>query len=119
MLMSIESGAAITRIPHRQQWDAWRARLTDAQWSAIRAELISHIATGDLHTAGWIPGTDWAQTPFQPICEDACLGNKDAAALCFGLAVWVVMMEHEGIWGFGRYNLNDAPIRSMTYFRIP
>jgi hypothetical protein len=118
MLVAIESGENVTTIPHSAKWAAWRSRLSDAQWSAIRDELNRRIGEGEIHTSGWIPGADWSGTPFHAIYQDACLGNAMAAGLCFGIAVWVVLMEHPQKWSFGRYQLDNIPIRSMTYFRV-
>lgn len=57
-----------------------------------------HWLRGKLYKAGWC--------------------NYDAAALFFGLIVWRVFMEHDEAWSFGRYRLNNVPIRGLTYFRI-
>lgn len=118
MLLDISSGQRITKIPHIGDWTLWRSRLSDAQWNAVRDELNARITTTDVHTAGWMPGADWTGTPFQVLYDVACRGNADAAALCFGLAVWIVMMEHPDTWGFGRYEKDGVPIRSLTYFRV-
>lgn len=118
MLIQIDSGREITYIPHIGDWNTWRGRLTPEQWQAVRNELNARITAGEVHTAGWMPGADWNGTPFQPLYDVACRGNADAAALCFGLAVWVVMMEHPARWGFGRYEKDGIPIRSLTYFKL-
>lgn len=118
MLISMDTGEEISRIPHHRQWEEWRGRLSDAQWTEITEELQKRTTGSEVHTAGWIPGNDWTGTPFQTIYEVACRRNVEAAGLCFGLAVWVFMMEHDARWGFGKYDLNNVPIRSMTYFRL-
>jgi hypothetical protein len=118
MLISMDTGEQITRIPHSGQWRQWRSRMTDVQWTEVCEELEKRTNGGEVHTAGWIPGHDWTGSPFQPIHESACRGNIEASALCFGLAVWVFMMQHDARWSFGRYDVNDTPIRSMTYFRL-
>lgn len=118
MLVSLDSGREIDYTPHAPEWRAWRARLGDAQWQEISDELNRRIDAGKVHAAGWIPGGDWNGTVFQAIHDVACRGNAEAAALCFGLAVWEVIRERPDRWSFGRYEKDGIPIRSLTYFRL-
>lgn len=118
MLINVDSGQTISQIPHQDDWELWRGRLSEEQWLAVRDELNARITSGEVHTAGWMPGADWTGTPFQVLYDVACRGNADAAALCFGLAVWVVMMDHPDSWAFGRYEKDGVAIRSLTYFKV-
>lgn len=117
MLIDINSREAITRIPHRKDFEVWKAKLTEAEHSAIVEELNSRIGTDEVHTSSWIPGADWTDTAFEPIYS-ACNRDVDAAAKFFGLLLWVVMMEREETWAFGRYERSGIPIRGLTYFRV-
>ena len=81
MLIHIDSGREITYIPHAGDWNTWRGRLTQEQWQAVRDELNTRITSGEVHTAGWMPGADWNGTSFQPLYDVACRGNAEAAAL--------------------------------------
>ena len=108
----------ITHIPHQGEFDAWRSRLTPSHLEAIRVELQRKIAGDEIHTAGWMPGSDWTGTVWEPIYTNACQCDTVAAALCFGLFVWEAAMNHPDTWSFGRYEKDGIPIRSMTYFRI-
>ena len=118
MLYSLDSNTRITRIPHRDDYDTWRSRLTDEEYQAIYDNLHSRISDSEIETSSWIPGSDWTGTVFQPIYERACKCDTEAAAKFFGLIVWHVFMEHDKTWAFGKFELNNVPIAGLTYFRI-
>jgi hypothetical protein len=82
------------------------------------SELRSRIKCDEIHTSSWIPGANWTDTVFQPIYENACRYDPEAAAKCFGLILWAVLLDDEDVWGFGRYEKNDVPIEGMTYFKF-
>ena len=66
-------------------------------------ELDGMIDGDEVHVAGWMPGSDWTATDWEPIYTIACHGDYDQSAKCFGLFVWVAMMNHEENWpSFGR-----------------
>ena len=120
-LYSIGNGGQlreVTYTPHQAEFSLWRSRLTSEQIDAIHAELRDMIDGDEVHTAGWMPGHDWAGTVWEPIYTDACQSNIEASGNCFGLFVWEVMREHPDAWSFGRYERDGIPIRSLTYFRI-
>ena len=117
-LYSIDSQLYVEDIPHREDFALWRSCLTDGQFEAICDELLGMIDGAEIHTAGWMPGSDWTGTPWESIYTDACEYNEAAAGRCFGLFVWFVLREHPDTWGFGRYEKDGFPIRSMTYFRL-
>ena len=54
---------------------------------------------------------------FEPISK-AYGGDIEASSKIFGLIVWVVFMERKEQWGFGKYEVNGVPIKSITYFKI-
>jgi len=118
MLYSIDPFQEITHIPHERDYQRWRARLSDAEYEVIEAELGRRIGAGEVHTSSWIPGSDWSNTPFDPIYSKACEYDDVASGLCFGLFLWVVMQKHSDAWAFGRYEKDGIPIRGLTYFRI-
>lgn len=118
VLWDIDKGKLVQNIPHRKQYESWVSRLSQDEVKDIKSEILQRIKGDEIATAGWIPGSDWRGTPFQAIYEKACRFDQDAAAKCFGLIVWVTMMEHEDYWGFGKYELNCMPINSMTYFKV-
>lgn len=118
MLWDVYNNKEINNIPHKREYDVWISRMTQAEIQGIKTEILKRIEGDEIATAGWIPGSNWSGTPFHSIYEQACRFDEDASAKCFGLMVWETMMEHEDYWGFGRYELNNLPIRSMTYFKV-
>jgi len=118
MLYSLDRFQLVTTVPHNREFVAWTSRLSAAEIKAIKDELNHRINGSEVQTSSWIPGSNWTGTVFQPIYEKACLKNVDAAAMCFGLILWQVMMERPEEWSFGRYKLKDIPIEGLTYFRI-
>lgn len=118
MLFDIPSEKPITRLPHAREFLAWTSRLTQTQFDAILDELDRKIDTGEIHTAGWMPGKVWTGTPFQAIYEDACNEQDNLAGMCFGQFVFLAMMDRSEAWACGRYEKDGLPIQSLTYFRI-
>ena len=118
MLWDVMKNQLITRIPHKSYYDTWISRMSEEELQDIREEILRRIQGDEVATAGWIPGADWNGTPFFKIFDKACNRDENAAGMCFGLIVWTTFMEHEDRWGFGRYELNDLPIQSMTYFKV-
>ncbi len=123
MLLAVETGKYIEDIPHRADFERWRSRLSEPDFQAISAALNERaddaVAGSQVLTAGWIPGNDWASTVYEPIYQTACDQNAEEAGLCFGLFVWVVLQRRDSdVWGFGRYEKDGVPIRSMTYFLV-
>ena len=119
MLVDMMSGRVIINVPFAPQYRAWMALMTAAEIGAIKAELNSMINGTEIQTAGWMPGSDWRGTPFQPIYEKAARYNPDIAAQCFGLMVWDVFMARPEKWTSGRFEKDGEPIGSRTYFQIP
>ena len=65
-----------------------------------------------------MPGSDWTDTPFQPLYEKAARRSHTGAAKLFGLLVWSVFMDHPDRWGSGRYQKDGRDIGSRTYFKL-
>jgi hypothetical protein len=118
MIYSLESQSYITAVPHKGNFDQWRGRLTESEYSAIITDLTSRIQGTEIQTSSWIPGSDWTETVFDPIYSKACLQDERAAAKFFGLIVWQVIMDQPETWAFGRYEKDGVPIEGLTYFRI-
>jgi hypothetical protein len=118
MLYSVPELAAITKIPYEANYCLWTSRLTPDQLEAIRSRINEMIDNEAILTSCWMPGPDWEGIPFQAIYEQAANFNKEIAARCFGLMVWVAFMERPEAWGFGRYEKNGYPITGITYFRL-
>ncbi len=120
MLIDIKSDEEITNIPYPQMFDRLEKRLSPKQFEDVVAEIKQRIknAGDEIVTAGWLPGTDWSGTPFQPIYEIAARKNKEVAAKMFGLMVWYTIMKHPDRWGSGRFEKDGRPLSSRTYFRL-
>lgn len=118
MLIDVENREPISRIPHRDDFERWCARLPDEDYAAIVEELNAKIDGDEVHTSSWMPGSDWTGTVFQPIYSKACNHDVDAAARFFGLILWVVMQERPDCWAFGRYERDGVLIEGLTYFRV-
>jgi hypothetical protein len=116
-LFDLESRQQVTRIPYRSTYDLLRRRLTREEFDAIWDTLNAKINGDEIHTAGWMPGSDWNGTVYQPIYEKAARQNPDLAGRLFGLMVWVVFMERPERWITGRFEKDGEPIGSRTYFR--
>ena len=50
MLYSIESGQYIEHLPHEDDFNRWRSRLTDDEFQAIVNELNERISGDEIHT---------------------------------------------------------------------
>lgn len=120
MLIDIDTNKPITHIPHRAEFDACRARLSDEEFDAMvdRVNELIDAAGGEVATAGWLPGNDWAGTPFWPIYENAARLDRERAGLFFGQLVWFTVMNRPERWGSGKYEKDGVPIGAQTYFRL-
>ena len=72
----------------------------------------------EIATAGWLPGSDWTATPFQPIYEKAAREDYTRSAMFFGQLVWYAVMHRSERWASGRYEVDGRDIGSRTYFRL-
>lgn len=118
MLYEMMTGKPITRIPYESDYRQFMARMTPQEIGEIEAALNAMIDGTEIQTAGWMPGKDWSDTPFDPIYRKAAHCNEEVAARCFGLMVWVVFMKRPERWTSGRFEKNGEPIGSRTYFQL-
>lgn len=117
MIIDINTGKIKENIPHGKDYRQWRSKLSDNDYSKIVEDLNSKIDGEEIHTAGWMPGSDWTGTAYEPI-YNALGKNQQKAAMFFGLIVYTVFMDRPEKWGFGRFELEGKHIRSLTYFRL-
>ena len=103
-----------------KDFDAIRSRLDPTEFDAMvdRINELIDDAGGEIATAGWLPGSDWNGTPFQPIYDKAARHDYALSAKFFGLLVWYVIMHRPEKWASGRYEKDGREIGSRTYFRI-
>jgi hypothetical protein len=120
MLIDIVSEKEIKHVPYSGKFEALRRRLSDAEFGAMVARVneLINASGGEIATAGWLPGSDWTGTPFEPIYAKAARGDFEQSALFFGQLVWYTIMNRPERWGSGRYDLDGKAISSRTYFRV-
>lgn len=117
MLLSADSGRNVTKLLHANDFDRWRKRISDADYDKVVDAINSQIDDNEINTAGWMPGHDRTGTVYEPLYE-ACGKSVYQAGLFFGLIVFKILMDRtDAVWGFGRFEKDGIPIRSMTYFR--
>lgn len=117
-LKDLDSGKTITKVPYEGDFKRYLSRLDQAEIAAIRTTLAGMIEGQEIATAGWMPGSDWTGTVFQPIYDKAARRSYAQAAQCFGLFVWEAMMDHPEDWTSGRFYKDGEEIGSRTYFRV-
>lgn len=108
----------------RKDYDRWTKRMDAQDLDAIMGEfdrLIElRMQTQDpdrqIHTAGWIPGSDWIGTVWEPIYEKAALQEPGDAAMCFGLLCFLAFSRRDENWYVGKFELHGKDIGSNTYF---
>ena len=116
MLISVDTGAKVTKMPHAADFARWRKQISDADYEKVVEAINAEVDANDVNTAGWIPGSDWTGSAYEPLYY-ACGKNEKQAGLFFGLIVFKVLMERKDyVWGFGRFEKDGVAIRSMTYF---
>jgi hypothetical protein len=118
MLVDLMSGRPITSVPYKDEYRVFMSQMTPEEIRQIKETLNDMVDGDEIHTAGWMPGSDWTGTPFQAIYEKAARHSFRAAAQCFGLMVWEVFMERPEKWTSGRFEKDGKEIGSRTYFRI-
>jgi hypothetical protein len=111
------SGKRATQIPYEKDFTLFRTRLSPDEQAAVDAWIDERIAGDEIHTAGWMPGSNWIGTPLEPIYSKSARRDTDLAARAFGLFVYVRFMEHPEEWISGRFELHGRNIGSRTYFK--
>jgi len=119
MIYSLDTRSYIKDMQNSREYDIWRARISDEEYSGIISALKDGIEAYGIITSSWIPSSDWSGTVYEPIYERVCRGNEDHAARFFSLLLWEVILNHEDVWSFGCYHKDGLQIKGMTYFRLP
>jgi len=116
-LFDLETMQQVTEIPYKRDYNLYMSRHTQDEIAAIKEWVNAKIDSDKIHTAGWMPGSNWMGTVLEPIYTKATKRNFDLAGKCFGLMVYVVFMERPEEWVSGRFELRGRDIGSRTYFR--
>lgn len=117
MLFDLMTGKQVKAVPYGDEYRRYMSAMTLAEIAAIKARLNEMIEGTDIQTAGWMPGSDWTGTVFEPIYFKAANQSYTASAKCFGLMVWEVFMERPERWTSGRFEKDGEPIGCRTYFQ--
>lgn len=59
MIISIDTGKPQTKLPYSADFNKWKRNLADVHYDEIVDTLNAKFDTGEVHTAGWIPGHNW------------------------------------------------------------
>ena len=120
MLIDIDSGKVIQTVPFARDFETLRKRLSDAEFEAMVTRINELIdeAGAEIATAGWLPGSDWTGTPFEPIYTKAAREDFGRSAMFFGQLVWYAVIGRPERWGSGKYQVDGRDIGSRTYFRL-
>lgn len=110
----------ITSRPFADNRRLLEERLTAREYQAVRDHIDALIdgADKEIVTAGWLPGSDWSNTPLEVLYTKAARRDEDLAGRLFGLIVYLRVMDHKHDWASGRYQVDGRDIGSRTYFRI-
>lgn len=117
MLFEMMSGKRISHVPYGGEYRRYLAAMEPEEIAAIKTRLNEMIDGTEIQTAGWMPGSNWSGTVFEPIYFKAANQSYSASAKCFGLMVWEVFMERPEHWFSGRFEKDGEPIGSRTYFQ--
>lgn len=86
MLFDLD-GNQITGIPHKADYDRWIRGVTMDEQTAIIDAIHNKIADKVIFNASYLPGSDWTNTPFQPLYE-ACNRDETNAAYFYGMVIY-------------------------------
>lgn len=77
MLIDVATGKRITKMPFAREFDLMRSKLSEEDFDRVIARINELIDDGrqEIATAGWLPGSDWTGTPFEPIYTKAASRN--------------------------------------------
>ena len=97
MLIDIDKNKVIERVPFQGEFDALCKRLSDAEFDAMvtRIDELIDESGAEIATAGWLPGSDWTGTPFEPIYTKAARGDFDRARELIEKAARVAALRGE------------------------
>lgn len=120
MLFNLDIREYMDDVPRlfKKEYSTWIKKLPAEQLKTIKHSLEEMIDADEIHTSSWMPGSDWSGTVFYPIYETACRCNEDHAAICFGLILREVIIEHSDVWAYGKYEKDGVPIKGTTYFKL-
>ena len=108
----------VEHVPHPETW-ALRERLSSREDEAILDALSgvfdrALVSNERIVTSSWVPGSDWTDSPYQPIFE-ATRQDFEVAGWLFGLYMWYVAMNRPEDWACTK---GEGDIRGTHYWSI-
>jgi hypothetical protein len=85
----LEDDEVVKRIPRRKDFELIESRLSPSEFNSIIETLDRQIDGKEIHTSGWMPGSDWTGTPYQVLHEKAGYFDQGLAGKMFGLMVFM------------------------------
>ena len=82
MLISVDTGSKVTKLPHARDYARWRKNISDADYDKVVDAINQQVDANDVNTAGWMPGSDWTGTVYEPLYY-ACGKNEIQSGLFF------------------------------------
>jgi len=116
MLYSV-GGKAANDMPHEEEFQAWRAQISDAEYQAMVDAVNAYCDGKQTFCTSWMPGTDKAIAAAFPPLTRACGGNIEASGLFFGNIVWRAIVDRDDDWHFLPAEERDGKWIGVTYFR--
>jgi hypothetical protein len=114
------AGKAIHSIPkkHFRDFQIYRKRLTDEEYSEIKKEIRNRITSGKPVVPSEILSARQCTT-LQPVIQNACKKNKFKMTEFFGMILREFMIEDEHEWWVYQDTGPEAHIHSAVYFDKP
>ena len=86
-------------IPHKEEYLVLRGRLSEYELDKIKSAIDQQFEENvdkdghKISVSGWMPGKDWANTPYQPIFDKACGQDYTRSGLFFGQIAMEVLLD--------------------------
>src|SRR3954467_6318991 len=78
MLFDMMTDKRITEVPYGAEYRSFMSRLSPHEITAIKSSLNDLIEGTEIQTAGWMPGANWAGTPYEAIYAKAARRDHKA-----------------------------------------
>jgi len=116
MLYSIDDKIP-NREPHKSDFQAWRSRISDADYEAMVDAINAFCDRDDNFCASWLPGKDPAISAAFPPLTTACGESKEQSGFFFGNIVWRVVYDRTDDWYFKPADKEGGDPLGMWYWR--
>jgi len=115
MLSNIEQNLVKT-VWHKKFFDVIKSNISSEAYTKMVRELNElidqKIEQREIVVAGFLPGSNWSGTAWEPIYLNGCKYDEECSAKFFGLLVCQVLIDRPETWYFIRQDV----AKSMIYF---